>query len=598
MKPNWKKNITRAIRHVLLALVLSTPVLCHADWQLVWSDEFNQPDGSAPNPANWGYDIGNGGWGNEELEYYTSRTNNARIENGQLVIEAQQESYGGSSYTSARLKTQGLWSWAYGRIEASIKIPQGQGIWPAFWMLGTNFASVGWPTCGEIDIMENIGNTSQQGTAYGTIHGPQNGGDYNGGEGVGGSYVLPGGAALADDFHLYAVQWTTNQIQWFVDTNLYFTATPASLPSGSTWVFTQPQFILLNIAVGGNWPGDPDGTTVFPQQMLVDYVRVYTYVSAPPSPVAVAIQAGAQVSWPTTVGTTWTLQAANAIGSNVVWNTLLGPTAGDGTTNTLFDPLWPAVDQQYQVVQITSGTSNIIVNGGFEAVNGSSVSNWSLSGSDLPVLVSTNSHSGQFSMSLAVTNPASTPNNSEIQQNVASQGGSAVVPGQTYNFSFWAWQAGSGVSLVQNYSVTWLNSSGNSVGTYGWISFTGGNGSWTQISANNLVAPTNAVNALIAIYATTGAVAHGYGDVLIDDVSLGSATPGQTNVLSAVAQPGVQMSWPSTSGGLYDVQWTGNLSGNNWSNLVTSLAGNGNTNTVVDVFGTNQCRFYQVVQHP
>src|ERR1039458_2321540 len=197
MKPKWKKDIMRAIRHVLLALVLSTPMLCHAGWQLVWSDEFNQPDGSAPDPTKWGYDIGNGGWGNAELEYYTSRTNNARIAGGQLVIEADQESYGGSSYTSARLLTKGKWSWAYGRVEARIKIPRGQGIWPAFWMLGTNIDSVGWPTCGEIDIMENIGKTSDQGTAHGTIHGPQSGGDYNGGAGVGGTFTLPAGAALA-----------------------------------------------------------------------------------------------------------------------------------------------------------------------------------------------------------------------------------------------------------------------------------------------------------------------------------------------------------------------------------------------------------------
>ena len=235
-----------------------------------------------------------GGWGNNELEYYTSRTNNARIVGGQLVIEADQESYGGSSYTSARMLTKGKWSWAYGRMEARIKIPRGQGIWPAFWMLGTNIDSVGWPTCGEIDIMENIGKTSDQGTAHGTIHGPQSGGDYNGGAGVGGTYTLPGGAALADDFHIFAVEWTTNQIKWFVDTNQYFTATPASLPSGGTWVFTQPQFLILNVAVGGNWPGNPDGTTVFPQQMLVDYVRVYSYVvsSVPDVPTGLNATAG------------------------------------------------------------------------------------------------------------------------------------------------------------------------------------------------------------------------------------------------------------------------------------------------------------------
>jgi beta-glucanase (GH16 family) len=268
---------------LIAGLLACFPGVTRAAWQLVWSDEFNQPDGSSPNPTNWTFETGNnGGWGNNELEYYTSRTNNARIENGQLVITAIQESFGGQNYTSARMKTQGLQSWTYGRMEASIKIPRGQGLWPAFWMLGTNIGppGVGWPTCGEIDIMENIGktNNNEQAKAYGTIHGPQGGGDYNGGAGVGGTYTLPGGGALADNFHLYAIEWTTNQIKWFVDSNLYFTATPASLPGGSTWVFTAPQFILLNVAVGGNFPGNPSNYTVFPQQMLVDYVRVYTQV--------------------------------------------------------------------------------------------------------------------------------------------------------------------------------------------------------------------------------------------------------------------------------------------------------------------------------
>jgi beta-glucanase (GH16 family) len=238
-------------------------------WTLAWADEFNQPDGSSPDTTRWTYDLGAGGWGNNEWQYYTSRTNNIRIENGCLVIEARQENYQGSSYTSARLKTQGKAAWAYGRIEARMKIPRTQGIWPAFWMLGTNITSAGWPTCGEIDIMENIGREPT--TVHGTVHGP----GYSGGSGIGGPYSLPGNAPFADDFHVYAVEWTTNQIKWFVDGQQYFSVTPASLPAGSTWVFTQPQFLLLNVAVGGNWPGYPDGTTVFPQRMAVDYVRVY-----------------------------------------------------------------------------------------------------------------------------------------------------------------------------------------------------------------------------------------------------------------------------------------------------------------------------------
>ena len=577
-------------------LILTIPRLCQADWQLVWSDEFNQPDGSVPDPTKWGYETGGGGWGNNEQENYTSRTNNVRIVGGQLVIEADQENYGGNSYTSGRLLTQGKWSWTYGRIEASIKIPRGQGIWPAFWMLGDNIGSVGWPTCGEIDIMENIGKTSDQGTDHGTIHGPQSGGDYNGGTGVGGTYTLPGGAALADDFHVYAVQWTTNQIQWFVDTNLYFTATPAKLPSGSTWVFTQPQFITLNVAVGGNWPGNPDGTTVFPQQMLVDYVRVYSYVAAqtnPPSQIALTIQSGGLISWPTTIGTTWTLQS----GAGNVWSNRLGPAAGDGTTNTFFDPLWLAQNPQYQVLQTTVGTGNIIVNGGFEAGNGLVASNWTISGSQPPTRVSTDANSGGYSMQLLVTNTASTPNSSEIDQNVGTAGGIPVIAGQTYTFSFWAKQINSGVSYVQNYGLNWLNSSGGTVGNVGLTGFSGGNGAWSQVVVNNLVAPANAVNASVKIYGATGAVKNGSGGVLIDDVALSFATSSVTNVVAAVMQPCVQVSWPSTSGSLYDVQRTTNVGGNSWSNLVSSLVGNGSTNTFSDTFGTNQYWFYRVVQH-
>ncbi|MDB6112333.1 MAG: glycoside hydrolase, family 16 [Pedosphaera sp.] len=238
-------------------------------WTLVWSDEFTQADGSSPDPTKWVSETGAGGWGNNELECYTSQTNNVRIEHGQLVIEARQTNHLGSRYTSGRLKTQGKVSWAYGRIEARIKIPRGRGIWPAFWLLGTNIPAVNWPTCGEIDIMENIGHEPT--LVHGTAHGP----GYSGGAGIGAPYSLPGGASFADDFHVYAVEWTTNQIKWFVDARQYFSLTPANLPKGAPWAFAEPQFLLLNLAVGGNWPGNPDATTTFPQRMTVDYVRVY-----------------------------------------------------------------------------------------------------------------------------------------------------------------------------------------------------------------------------------------------------------------------------------------------------------------------------------
>jgi beta-glucanase (GH16 family) len=311
----------------------------YGDWQLVWSDDFTNADGSSPDPTKWGYDIGNGsgGWGNAQLEYDTSRTNNVRIQGGNLVIEADQESYNNFNYTSTRMNTKGKWSWTYGRIEARIKIPKGQGIWPAFWMLGANINSAGWPTCGEMDIMENIGKTSDQGTEHGTIHGPQGTADYNYGSGVGSTYTLPGGALLSDDFHIYAIEWTTNQIKWFLDTNNFFTATPASLPSGGTWVFTAPQFIILNVAVGGNWPGNPDGTTVFPQQMLVDYVHVYSYMttSVPDVPTGLSVApAGTQVvlSWsPSNGATNYNVKSSTTNGGPYI---TIGSTSATSFTNT------------------------------------------------------------------------------------------------------------------------------------------------------------------------------------------------------------------------------------------------------------------------
>jgi beta-glucanase (GH16 family) len=268
------KKIAMAFRSLIIALTVALPGICHADWKLVWNDEFAQPDGSSPDSTKWSYDIGRGesGWGNNESECYTKRTNNVRVEAGQLVIEARREKFGGAAFTSARLQTK--CSWTYGRFEARIKIPQGQGIWPAFWMLGTNIAAVGWPACGEIDIMENIGREPT--LVHGTIHGP----GYSGDKGIGGPCLLPDKAAFTDDFHLYAMEWSTNQISWFVDGRQYFTVTSTNLPPGKSWVYTQPQSILLNLAVGGNWPGKPDGTTTFPQRMSVDYIRAYEYLPA------------------------------------------------------------------------------------------------------------------------------------------------------------------------------------------------------------------------------------------------------------------------------------------------------------------------------
>ncbi len=253
------------------------PTVCagnEAGWRLAWSDEFNGRDGSAVDSTKWSFDVGGKGWGNNELETYTSRTTNAHVEAGSLVIKAIKETFTGTdnitrNYTSARLLTKHKFTQAYGRFEARIRIPFGQGIWPAFWMLGDNIDTAHWPNCGEIDIMENIGR--EPSAVHGTFHGP----GYSGGKGIGAAYTLTGGRKFSDDFHTFALEWEPNVMRFYVDGKLYQTRTPADLPGGAAWVFDRPFFIILNVAVGGDWPGNPDATTVFPQRMLVDYVRVY-----------------------------------------------------------------------------------------------------------------------------------------------------------------------------------------------------------------------------------------------------------------------------------------------------------------------------------
>ncbi len=231
-------------------------------WQLVWQDEFN---GEVIDLSNWTFNLGGGGWGNGEDQYYTDRPENARLENGYLVIEARREDFKDHRFTSARMKTQGLHAWTYGRIEARMRIPSGQGIWPAFWMLGSNINARGWPFCGEIDIMEHVG--KEPFNIHHALHGP----GYSGGENVGGfkRLAFPANAA----FHVFAIEWEADEIRWYIDGELIETIRADSVPGD--WVYDHDFFILLNVAVGGYWPGAADETTVFPQQLLVDYVRVF-----------------------------------------------------------------------------------------------------------------------------------------------------------------------------------------------------------------------------------------------------------------------------------------------------------------------------------
>ncbi len=245
-----------------------------AGWKLAFADEFNAPAGSAPDATKWTYDLGGQGWGNNELQCYTdSRNNSFHDGQGNLIIRAVKEQTTDAKgttrdYSSARLLTKGLFSQTYGRFEARMQLPHGKGIWPAFWMLGDNISTRNWPTCGEIDIMEYLGHDTM--TAYTTIHGP----GYSGADGLSKPFKLTAAPSFADGFHTFAVEWSPDNITWSIDGTPCHTIVPADL-NGKEWVFNTPFFMILNLAVGGNWPGSPDEHTTFPQEFRIDYVRAY-----------------------------------------------------------------------------------------------------------------------------------------------------------------------------------------------------------------------------------------------------------------------------------------------------------------------------------
>ena len=273
-------RLTHAVSHCVLTLILITSATVESSaqsskqkWKLIWQDEFNAQDGAPVDKSKWTPEVG-GHWWNKELQYYTDRIDNAFQSNGSLVIKAIKEEFSGRDnvtrgYTSARLITKQTFSTTYGRFEARIKLPRGQGIWPAFWLLGNDIGKVGWPKCGEIDIMELIG--KEPSTIHGTIHGP----GYSGSKGLSSSHSLADGKQFADAFHVFAIEWEPKTIRFYCDDVLYKTVTTADLPPRTTWVYGHPFYILLNVAVGGEWPGNPDSTTSFPQVMLVDYIRVF-----------------------------------------------------------------------------------------------------------------------------------------------------------------------------------------------------------------------------------------------------------------------------------------------------------------------------------
>lgn len=253
---------------ITLAVVVATACSGSTDPQdytVVWEDDFTGAAGALPSNANWGFDVGTD-WGNAQLEYDTNRPVNAQLDGaGNLRIIARQESWLGRNYTSARITTAGKREFTYGRFEARIKLPSGQGLWPAFWLLGGNIGSVGWPQAGEIDIMEARG--QEPTVLHGSLHGP----GYSGGAALTRRYTLTSGR-LDTEFHVYRVDWSSQQIRWFIDDRLYHEVSRGDQPGN--WVFDHPFYLILNVAVGGNFVGAPSGSTTFPQEMVVDWVRV------------------------------------------------------------------------------------------------------------------------------------------------------------------------------------------------------------------------------------------------------------------------------------------------------------------------------------
>lgn len=245
----------------------------HDEWKLIWSDEFT---GEEIDQSKWTHVVGGNGFGNNELQFYTAREKNSYLENGKLIIRALKETYGDKGYTSAKLITKGKAEWLYGRFEIRAKSPKGQGIWPAIWMMPNDLlTNGGWPSCGEIDIMELIGHLPS--TVHGTLHygHPHT---YKGN-----SHTLDDGD-FSDDYHIFALEWTPTEMRWFVDDKLYskqstwFTANESGKEPFPA-PFNKPFYLQLNLAVGGNWPGNPDQSTVFPQTFEIDYVRVYESIS-------------------------------------------------------------------------------------------------------------------------------------------------------------------------------------------------------------------------------------------------------------------------------------------------------------------------------
>jgi beta-glucanase (GH16 family) len=313
----------KAIITSIALVALSLQGISQTSWSLIWSDEFS---GTALNQDVWTYEYGNSGWGNNELQYYTNDEDNVAVNNGTLKITARQETFGTANYTSGRIITNNKYEFQYGKVECRMKMPVGQGIWPAFWMLGGNIENVSWPNCGEIDIMEHVNNEPMM---HGTVHWFNNGHSYEGS-----SYSTD-----VTDYHIYGIIWDETKIQFFVDGNFY-NEFVYSNGNNSGSVFQNPYFFLLNVAVGGNWPGYPDGTTIFPATMEVDYIRVFQQlevgvaeienspISIYPTPCTVQLNVATSES-----NTDLTYEVVNTLGEKIDSGKLIGQTTSINTTS-------------------------------------------------------------------------------------------------------------------------------------------------------------------------------------------------------------------------------------------------------------------------
>lgn len=312
------------ITFTLLALVAASFIgTAQTSWSLVWSDEFS---GTALDQSIWTYEYGNSGWGNNELQYYTNDEDNVAVNNGTLKITARQENFGTANYTSGRIITNNKYEFQYGKVECRMKMPVGQGIWPAFWMLGANIENVSWPNCGEIDIMEHVNNEPMM---HGTVHWYNNGHSYEGN-----SYSTD-----VTQYHIYGIIWDETKIQFFVDGNFYNEFVYSSGNNSAT-VFQNPYFFLLNVAVGGNWPGNPDGTATFPATMEVDYIRVFqqlevgvtenenTSVSIYPTPFTEQLNVNTSA-----FNADLSYEVVNALGEKIDSGKLIGQTTSINTAN-------------------------------------------------------------------------------------------------------------------------------------------------------------------------------------------------------------------------------------------------------------------------